>query len=60
MKMGHKKRQRTAQRHLTETDRKALGIARGAIEDHNFRKLVQQGVIVEEMIEKCPNKQQQT
>lgn len=51
--MGQNKRQRTAQRHMTEIDLKALGIADEAIEDHNFHKLIWQGVIVEERTEKC-------
>ena len=44
--MGQRKRQRTAQRHATEIDRKALDIADEAIREHNFHKLVSRGVIV--------------
>lgn len=56
--MSQKKRQRTAQHRLTVIDRIACGIAeeatteaiqrREVVEDSNFRKLVTQGVIVEE------------
>lgn len=53
--MGQNKRQRTAQRHMTEIDRKALGIAEEEIQDHNFHKLVSRGVIVEERTE-CVSK----
>lgn len=56
--MGNRKRQRTAQRHITEIDRKALGIAEEALQEHNFHKLLQQGVIVEERTEKCQKTQQ--
>ena len=56
--MGQRKRQRTAQRHTTEIDRKALDIADEAIQEHNFHKLIAQGVIVEEGAEQCKKKQQ--
>ena len=66
--MGQRKRQRTAQRRITEIDRISLDIAekattqairrREVIEDGNFRQLVTQGVIVEERTEKCQKTQQ--
>lgn len=51
--MGQQKRQRTAQRHMTELDHKALGIADEAIQEHNFHKLLEKGVIVEERFCVC-------
>ena len=53
LKMGQRKRQRTAQRHLAELDRKALGIADEAIQEHNFRKLIDRGVIVWDEVEEA-------
>lgn len=58
LKMGQNKRQRTAQRHITKIDRKALGIADEEIQEHHFRKLIAQGVIVEERTEQCQKTQQ--
>ncbi len=52
--MGQNKRKRTAQKHMTEVDRDADE----AIQEHNFHKLVQEGVIVEERTEKCQKTQQ--
>ena len=59
--MSQKKRERTAQYHLTVIDRIALDVAdkattqavrrREIIEDGNFHQLVAQGVIVEERTE---------
>jgi hypothetical protein len=46
--MSDKRRQRTAKHHLRELDRIALGMAEEAIQDHNFKKLLDQGVIVPE------------
>jgi len=56
--MSNKKRERTARYRLTVVDRIACGIAeeavtkavqrREVVENHNFRNLVAQGVIVEE------------
>jgi len=50
LRMGDKKRKRTARHRLTELDRIALGLAEEQIQEHNFERLVRDGVIVREKL----------
>lgn len=50
--MGNKKRQRTAQHRLTQLDHLALGMAEEDIFNHNFCKLLESGMVVQEVPKK--------
>jgi len=56
--MGQAKRKRTAMLETQQINQYTKSIAQEAIEQHNFSKLVQQGVIVEERGPECPKPQQ--